>query len=354
MSTMTGIAKTKSTTPSATALLRGLRLAAATRLTHATKIARFLIWSGKSAIPNANALGGDMELIDSIHLGGCASGSAAWSRLLRPRTTSRPPTVTLMIRPVVEAALSPPPKRVSPTIPIAAQVVTYPSTRAVALGRGLRDPKNRIVRRSKGGAIEPPMARTMSPGSRSLIDILLAVVPATPASLSQACAQGRGERTTLGSPAKAGSRYSGLITATDKHPTGMAGIRSQWATSTRLGAVSRLAAPRRSRSLLLLREGLTQFVLLLLGQVGRDDLEVILLELVDDLVRRRRPAGQGKQSRGPLCYLLSYLLDEVVADAYVGHRTRPYGRADRSAKEGHEEDQPEQESPERSSQSTCA
>src|SRR5215216_4768902 len=197
MRTRTGMAKTKSTTPSATTLLRGLRLAAATRLTHATKIARFLIWSGKSAIPNANALGGDMELIDSIHLGGCASGSAAWSRLLRPRTTSRPPTVTLMIRPVVEAALSPPPKRVSPTIPIAAQVVTYPSTRAVALGRGLREPKNRIVRRSKGGAIEPPMARTMSPGSRSLIDILLATVPATPVSLSQAYAHERGERATI-------------------------------------------------------------------------------------------------------------------------------------------------------------
>src|SRR5215216_4714544 len=118
------------------------------------------------------------------------------------------------------------------------------------------------------------------------------------------------------------------------------------------GAVNPLTAPRRSRPLLLLGEGLTQLLLLLLGQVGGDDLEVILLELVDDLVRRRRPAGQGKQSRGPLRYLLANLLDEVVADAYVGHRTRPYGRADRSAKEGHEEDQPEQETPERSSQST--
>src|SRR5215216_462976 len=122
------------------------------------------------------------------------------------------------------------------------------------------------------------------------------------------------------------------------------------------GAVNPLTAPRRSRPLLLLGEGLTQLLLLLLWQVGRDDLEVILLELVDDLVRRRRPAGQGKQSRGSLCYLLSYLLDEVVADAYVGHRPteRTHPRADRSAKEGHEEDQPEQESPERSSQSTCA
>jgi len=102
-----------------------------------------------------------------------------------------------MTRPIVEAPVSAPPKRVSPTIPIAAQVVKYPSARAVALGRGLREPKNRIVRRSKGGAIAPPMARTMSPGSRSLIDILLATVPATPVSLSQAYAHERGERATI-------------------------------------------------------------------------------------------------------------------------------------------------------------
>src|SRR5215211_4311208 len=197
MSTRTGIVKTTSTSPSATALPRGPRLAAAIRLTHATKIARFLIWTGKSTIPTPNALGGDMEPIDSIHIGGCASGSGALSRLLRPSTTSRPPTIALMTRPMVEAPVTAPPKRVSPTIPIAAQVVKYPSARDVALGRGLREPKNRMVRRSSGGAIEPPMARTMSPGSRSLIDILLAIVPATLASLSQACAQGRGERATI-------------------------------------------------------------------------------------------------------------------------------------------------------------
>src|SRR5215203_1965591 len=247
------------------------------RFKQATKMARFLTCSGKSAIPNPNALGGDMTFIDSIHAGGDASGSGESSRLLRPRTMSRAPIVMLMTRPIVETVLSAPPKRMSPEIPTTAQVVKYPSARAVALGSGLREPKNRMVRRSKGGAMEPPMARTMSPGSRSLIDILLAVVPATQVSLSQACAQERGERATLGSSAKAGSRYSGLTSATEKHSTGMAGIRSQWATSTRLGAVSRLAAPRRSRSLLLLREGLAQFVLLLLGQVGRDDLEVILL-----------------------------------------------------------------------------
>src|SRR5215203_25795 len=108
MSTRTGIAKTTSTSPSATALPRGPRLAAAIRLTHATKIARFLIWTGKSTIPTPNALGGDMEPIDSIHIGGCASGSGALSRLLRPSTTSRPPTIALMTRPMVEAPVSAP------------------------------------------------------------------------------------------------------------------------------------------------------------------------------------------------------------------------------------------------------
>jgi hypothetical protein len=119
-----GIAKTTSTSPSATALPRELRLAAAIRLTHATKITRFLIWSGKSAIPNPNALGGDMELIDSIHLGGCASGYGALRRLLRPRTISRPPTEALITRPAVEAPSAPaaPSKRVSPAMPMAAQV----------------------------------------------------------------------------------------------------------------------------------------------------------------------------------------------------------------------------------------
>jgi len=57
--------KTTSTSLSATALLRGLRLAAAIRLTYATGIVRFLIRTGKSAIPNPNALGG-MEPTDFI------------------------------------------------------------------------------------------------------------------------------------------------------------------------------------------------------------------------------------------------------------------------------------------------
>ena len=61
-------------------------------------------------------------------------------------------------------------------MPITAQVVKHPSARALALGRGLWEPKNRMVRRSKGGAIEPPIANTISPGRRSLMNILLAVV----------------------------------------------------------------------------------------------------------------------------------------------------------------------------------
>src|ERR671913_59295 len=74
--------------------------------------------------------------------------------------------------------------------------------------------------------------------------------------------------------------------------------------------------------LLLLGEGLTQLLLLLLWEVGGDDLEVILLELVDDPIRRGGPAGQGKQSRGPRRHFLAHLPDEIVVDPNVGHRTR--------------------------------
>src|SRR5215212_1344111 len=148
------------------------------RFKHATKIARFLTCSGKSAIPNAKALGGDMEFIDSIHLGGDASGSGESSRLLRPSTMSRTPTVVLMTRPTVETVLSAPPKRMSPARPITAQIVRYPSARALALGRGLWEPRNKMVRRIRGGATEPPIARRRSPGRSSLMDVLPAVVPA--------------------------------------------------------------------------------------------------------------------------------------------------------------------------------
>ena len=71
----------------------------------------------------SNALGGDIESIDSIHPGGDASGSGALSKLLKPRTMSRPPTVTLMTLPTVQTASSASPKRTSPKIPITVQVV---------------------------------------------------------------------------------------------------------------------------------------------------------------------------------------------------------------------------------------
>jgi hypothetical protein len=79
------------------------------------KSARFLIWnSGKSAMSNANALGGYTELTASIYLDGCASRSGALSRLLRPRAMSRPAPVTLVVQSMVETVLSAPPKRVGP------------------------------------------------------------------------------------------------------------------------------------------------------------------------------------------------------------------------------------------------
>src|SRR5215207_9941783 len=100
--------------------------------------------------------------------------------------------------------------------------------------------------------------------------------------------------------------------------------------------------------LLLLSEGLAQLPLLLLWQVGGDDLEVILLELVYDPLRCVGPAGQGKQRGGPRPYLLTNLPDEVVVYPHVGHRPRKrsHARTDRSSEEGHEEDQAEQEAQE--------
>jgi len=86
--------------------------------------------------------------------------------------------VALVTRPIVETVLSAPPKKVRPEIPITVQVAKYPSARAPAFGSGLLEPRNMMVRRSKGGATEPPMARTMSPGRGSLTSILLAVVRA--------------------------------------------------------------------------------------------------------------------------------------------------------------------------------
>src|ERR671911_862071 len=102
-----------------------------------------------------------------------------------------------------------------------------------------------------------------------------------------------------------------------------------------------------NRPVLLLRESLAQSLLLLLGQVGGDDLEVVLPELVDHPLRRGRPAGQGKQRRGARSHFLTHLPDEVVADAHVCQRTRERSHPSphRSPKEGDKEDQPEQDPP---------
>src|ERR1051325_3603593 len=78
------------------------------------------------------------------------------------------------------------------------------------------------------------------------------------------------------------------------------------------GAVNPLTAPRQSRPLLFLGEGLTQLVLLLLRQIGRDDLKVILPELVNDLVRCRSSACECEECRGTLRHLIAHLLDEVI------------------------------------------
>src|SRR5919112_4264073 len=128
------------------------------------------------------------------------------------------------------------------------------------------------------------------------------------------------------------------------------------AGSPGLSALERSVRSKANRPVLLLRESLAQSLLLLLGQVGGDDLEVVLPELVYHPLRRRRPAGQSKQRRGSLRDLLSYLLDEVIVDSNVGHRTRErsHPSPDRRSKEGDEEDQPEQETPEGSTHSARA
>jgi len=90
---------------------------------HATKIARFLIWSGNSTIPIPNALASVMELAATIHLGRDASGSGVLKSLYRPKTMSSTPSVTLITRPIVEAVLpapAVPPNRMSPATPTTA------------------------------------------------------------------------------------------------------------------------------------------------------------------------------------------------------------------------------------------
>src|SRR5918995_1983538 len=134
----------------------------------------------------------------------------------------------------------------------------------------------------------------------------------------------------------------------DEHPSGEVPIRWRLSPHTRPGAVTPLTAPGRFRTLLLLGEGLAQFVLLLLGQVGRDDLEVVLPELVDHPVGGGGPAGQGKQGRGSRRHFLAHLPDEIVVDPNIVEGTSQGTPrcTHRRSKERHEEDQSDQETPE--------
>src|SRR3712207_2790912 len=159
----------------------------------------------------------------------------------------------------------------------------------------------------------------------------------------------------MGSSTKAGSRCGDSDPAIGGRATGVAVNRLRQPPPISLGAVSKLTAPRRSLTLLRLRECLAQLLLLLLRQVGRDDLEVVLLELVDDLVGRGRTARQGEEGGGPFRHLLAHLLYKVVvyADVRHGSRNRPHPGAHRRAEERHEEDQAYQEPPESTTQSSC-
>src|SRR5918998_2105848 len=113
--------------------------------------------------------------------------------------------------------------------------------------------------------------------------------------------------------------------------------------------ISRLTTPERSIAFnYYCAKAFAQEFLLLLGQVGRDDLEVVLLELVNDLVGRRGPAGQGEQGGGALRHLLANLLYEVVVDPDVGQEAadRAHPRPHPRPKEGDKEEHPEQKTPE--------
>src|SRR5215203_853523 len=291
------MAKTRSTSVSATMLSSVRRPDAMMRFKHATKIARFLTCSGKSAIPNAKALVGELLSMDSSHPGGEAPGSGEPSRLPRPSTMSSAPTATQITRPAVEMALPASPKRRSPKMPTTAQTVKYPSASAPALGRGRREPRNRMVRRSRGGAIEPPTANTRSSGRRSLMNVV----------------------------------SSGWYRRPGYHGFGVSLPRATSPLVPRGGL--QMVRPTGTSRLTFLREGLAEFLLLLLWQVRGDDLEVVLLEFADHLIGSRGPAGEGKQRRGALRDLLSHLLDEVVVDADVSQCARhpAHAGADRSS-----------------------
>src|SRR5215203_1698519 len=130
----------------------------------------------------------------------------------------------------------------------------------------------------------------------------------------------------LGFSANADSRCVALILTSAETPllTALLSLKQRsrpapWGDPDRPTALPALGY---SLLLLFVCECFAQLLLLLLWQIGRDDLEVVGLQLVDHLVDRRRATGEGKQRRGALRDLFAHLLDEVVANAYVGQSTR--------------------------------
>src|SRR5215217_2645957 len=91
-----------------------------------------------------------------------------------------------------------------------------------------------------------------------------------------------------------------------------------------LFAAERLTVIDRSAAMSLFKptlgRRLAQLVLLLLWEVGGDDLEIVLLELVDHPVGRGGPAGEREQRRGTWRHLIAHLLYEIVVYPHVRQR----------------------------------
>src|SRR5215218_5498023 len=113
-----------------------------------------------------------------------------------------------------------------------------------------------MVRRSSGGATEPPTARTIRPGSRSPMNILAAIVPVTP--LSQPCAQQCGERAAIALGSLCQDWFFLLVRGyhhCEVFLSPYAAISSRWCSFC-AGAATLQTAPAQLRLLPFLREGL--------------------------------------------------------------------------------------------------
>jgi hypothetical protein len=100
------------------------------------------------------------------------------------------------------------------------------------------------------------------------------------------------------------------------------------------------------------RKGVSEGVFLLFGQVRRDQLKFHAFEFGDDFVLHSI-TGHQKQRGSAFGDLLASFLDEIIVDTIIRHLPTQcaHGRADREAKEGHEEDQAEEHTPKSAIQS---